>query len=148
MLQKLDETRNFLKAGAQREVETLGVLRRELPDCYTVYRGVHWTQLNKGFSIFGEADFAVVSPSGRVLVIEQNARARRNARWPRESLWRSKEKRARPDRSNDIQSARPLYRCIRRAPLDVHRVESIGGRPLSRIVIDRVGSTSVCLQPP
>ena len=65
----------IVKAGAQREVETLEVLQRELPDTYTVYHGVHWTQLNKGFSIFGEADFVVVSPAGRVLVIEQKAGA-------------------------------------------------------------------------
>lgn len=65
----------IVTAGAQREVETLEVLQRELPETYTVYHGVHWTQLNKGFSIFGEADFVVVSPAGRVLVIEQKAGA-------------------------------------------------------------------------
>ncbi|KVC12532.1 nuclease [Burkholderia diffusa] len=59
--------------AARREIETLEVLRRDLPDSYTVYHGVHWTQLDKGFAIFGEADFVVVGPSGRVLVIEQKS---------------------------------------------------------------------------
>lgn len=62
-----------VSASAQREIETLAQLQDGLPDTYSVYHGVHWTQLNKGFSIFGEADFVVVSPSGRVLVIEQKS---------------------------------------------------------------------------
>lgn len=63
----------IVSGAAKREIETLGVLHRGLPDTYSVYHGVHWTQLYKGFSIFGEADFVVVSPSGRVLVIEQKS---------------------------------------------------------------------------
>jgi UvrD-like helicase C-terminal domain/AAA domain/Nuclease-related domain len=63
----------LVRGGAQREIETLVILQRDLPDSYIVYHGVHWTQLNKGFSIFGEADFVVVSPAGRVLVIEQKS---------------------------------------------------------------------------
>ena len=59
--------------AAQREIETLRVLQSGLPDSYSVYHGVHWTHLNKGFSIFGEADFVVVSPAGRALVIEQKS---------------------------------------------------------------------------
>ncbi|QTO52416.1 ATP-binding domain-containing protein [Burkholderia latens] len=62
-----------VSGAAQREIETLEILRRDLPDSYTVYHGVHWTQLDRGFAIFGEADFVVVGPSGRVLVIEQKS---------------------------------------------------------------------------
>ncbi|MBN3757443.1 ATP-binding domain-containing protein [Paraburkholderia sp. Tr-20389] len=65
----------LVNGAAKREIETLGTLHRGLPDTYAVYHGVHWTQLNKGFSIFGEADFVVVSPTGRVLVIEQKSGA-------------------------------------------------------------------------
>ncbi|SDH55334.1 Nuclease-related domain-containing protein [Paraburkholderia steynii] len=65
----------LVSGAAKREIETLGVLQRGLPDSYSVYHGVHWTQLNKGFSIFGEADFVIVSPAGRVLVIEQKSGA-------------------------------------------------------------------------
>lgn len=39
----------LVRGGAQREIETLVVLQRDLPDTYIVYHGVHWTQLNKGF---------------------------------------------------------------------------------------------------
>src|SRR6185437_5128583 len=38
---------------------------------YTVYHGVHWTRVDQGFSVFGEADFVIVGPSGRVMIVEQ-----------------------------------------------------------------------------
>lgn len=57
----------------QRELETLECLARDLPDDYTVFHGVHWTRVEHGASIFGEIDFAVVSPGGHVLLIEQKA---------------------------------------------------------------------------
>ncbi|MFM0362165.1 ATP-binding domain-containing protein [Paraburkholderia sediminicola] len=59
--------------AALRETETLEMLRTDLPDHYSVYHGVHWTRLRSGFSIFGEADFIVVGPSGRLMVIEQKS---------------------------------------------------------------------------
>ena len=59
--------------AAERELETLAVLAEGLPEDFTVYHGVHWTRIAHGFSIFGELDFAVVSPSGRLLVIEQKS---------------------------------------------------------------------------
>ena len=59
--------------AAAREVETLTTLAERLPHDYTVYHGVHWTRVNQGFSVFGEADFVVVSPSGRLMVIEQKS---------------------------------------------------------------------------
>ena len=68
-----DDWKNLEATGAAaREIETLALLEK-LPDDYTVYHGVHWTRLNEGFSVFGEADFVVVAPSGRVLMIEQKA---------------------------------------------------------------------------
>jgi len=57
----------------QRELETLERLARELPDDYTVFHGVHWTRVEHNASLFGEIDFALVSPGGRVLLIEQKA---------------------------------------------------------------------------
>jgi len=59
--------------GAAREIETLEQLETGLPNGYTVYHSVHWTRIAKGFSVFGELDFVVVSPSGRVMAIEQKA---------------------------------------------------------------------------
>jgi hypothetical protein len=57
--------------AAARERETLALLERGLPGGYTVYHGVHWTRLAEGFSVFGEVDFVIVSPAGRVMIVEQ-----------------------------------------------------------------------------
>lgn len=59
--------------AAQRELETLATLERELDDEYTVIHGVHWTRLEHGFSVIGEIDFVVLNRAGRVLLIEQKS---------------------------------------------------------------------------
>jgi UvrD-like helicase C-terminal domain/Nuclease-related domain len=59
-------------ADIGRELETLELLGNGLDDSYTVYHGVHWTNVeSKNYAIYGEIDFAVVSPSGKILLIEQ-----------------------------------------------------------------------------
>ena len=59
-------------ADIGRELETLELLGKCLDDSYTVYHGVHWTNVeSKNYAIYGEIDFAVVSPSGKLLLIEQ-----------------------------------------------------------------------------
>lgn len=59
-------------ADIGRELETLELLGNSLDDSYTVYHGVHWTNVeSKNYAIYGEIDFAVVSPSGKLLLIEQ-----------------------------------------------------------------------------
>ncbi|KWI25025.1 nuclease [Burkholderia ubonensis] len=69
-----DDWKSLAAIGAaERERETLAALEHALPDSYTVYHGVHWTRAEQGFSVFGEAAFVVVSPAGRVLLIEQKA---------------------------------------------------------------------------
>lgn len=69
-----DDWKNLAATGAAvRERETLALLETALPDGYTVYHGVHWTRLNGSFSVFGEADFVVVSPAGRVMLLELKA---------------------------------------------------------------------------
>lgn len=59
--------------SAQREIETLTRLAGSLGDAYTVYHGVHWTNLERGHAVFGEADFVVINRSGDLLVIEQKS---------------------------------------------------------------------------
>lgn len=59
--------------AAQREIETLARLEKELPDTHAVYHGVHWTRLQSGFSACGEVDFIVVGPNARVMLIEQKS---------------------------------------------------------------------------
>jgi hypothetical protein len=69
-----DDWKHLAAVGAaERERETLALLEAALPDGYTVYHGVHWTRLNQSFSVFGEADFVIVSPAGRVMIVEQKA---------------------------------------------------------------------------
>jgi hypothetical protein len=59
--------------AAQRELETLALLARELPDDYTIFHGIHWTRVEHGCSLYGEIDFAIVTPGGKVLLIEQKS---------------------------------------------------------------------------
>ena len=60
--------------AAAREIETLAYLDASLADTpYSIYHGVHWTNVEKGFSAYGEIDFIIVAPSGRVLLIEQKS---------------------------------------------------------------------------
>jgi hypothetical protein len=67
-----DDWKSLAATGAAaRERETLALFEEALPRDYTVYHGVHWTRLHEGFSVFGEADFVIVSPSGRVMIVEQ-----------------------------------------------------------------------------
>ena len=61
------------QGAALREIETLAVLAAGLPADYTVYHGVHWTRIGNGYALCGEIDFAVVSPSGALLLIEQKS---------------------------------------------------------------------------
>ena len=60
--------------AAAREIETLACLEVNLEDApYSIYHGVHWTNVEHGFSAYGEIDFIVVAPNGRVLLIEQKS---------------------------------------------------------------------------
>ena len=68
-----DGWRELIATGAAaRELQTLAVLAAGLTDDYSVYHGVHWTRVERGqHAIVGEIDFAVVGPTGRLLLIEQ-----------------------------------------------------------------------------
>lgn len=60
--------------AAAREIETLSLLEASLADApYSIYHGVHWTNAEHGFSAYGEIDFIIVAPNGRMLLIEQQA---------------------------------------------------------------------------
>jgi hypothetical protein len=60
---------------AQRELETLARLKAGLPDDYTVYHAVHWTNGEGRHAIYGEIDFVIANRSGDLLVIEQKTGA-------------------------------------------------------------------------
>ena len=60
--------------AAERELQTLGQLAAGLGDEYAIYHGVHWTRVEKGnYAIVGEIDFAIVGPTGKLLLIEQKS---------------------------------------------------------------------------
>ncbi len=53
------------------ELETLLQLKKQLPNDYTVFHSVHWTQAFSSYTVFGEIDFVIVDQTGKVIVIEQ-----------------------------------------------------------------------------
>ena len=58
--------------AAERELQTLAQLANGLGDEYTIYHGVHWTRVEpSNYAIVGEIDFAIVGPTGKLLLIEQ-----------------------------------------------------------------------------
>ena len=59
--------------AAGREIETLAFLAEALPDEYRIYHGVHWTRVQQNYQLWGEIDFAILSPSGKLLLIEQKS---------------------------------------------------------------------------
>lgn len=66
--------RESVVTGAiEREYTTLSVLAEQLPDDYTVYHGVYWTRIKRRMSAYGEIDFIVLAPNGRILLIEQKS---------------------------------------------------------------------------
>lgn len=57
----------------QRELDTLAVLAKGLPDGYTVYHAVHWTNVERAHAIYGEIDFVVMNRAGHLMLIEQKS---------------------------------------------------------------------------
>lgn len=53
------------------EQTTLLRLKEGLPDQYSIFHGVHWTRTEQNVAIYGEIDFLIVNPYGRILAIEQ-----------------------------------------------------------------------------
>lgn len=57
----------------RREIDTLAMLGQRLPDDYTVYHAIHWTNVDHAHAIYGEIDFVIVNRAGELLVIEQKS---------------------------------------------------------------------------
>ncbi len=53
------------------EFATLLRLQDELSDQYCIFHGVHWTKVEDDSTVYGEIDFLIVNPYGKVLAIEQ-----------------------------------------------------------------------------
>jgi hypothetical protein len=52
------------------EHDTLLFMKEHLSDQYEIFHSVHWTNTN-GRAIYGEIDFLILHPNGRLLAIEQ-----------------------------------------------------------------------------
>jgi hypothetical protein len=130
--------------AAQRELDTLARLATELPDGYTVFHGVHWTRIEQGFALFDDLDFAIVSPGGRVLVIEQVSGFLRESADGLVKQYDQREKKLAVDihRSRDALSMRMARAGLDAAGIDAllycpdHRVRQpeIAGLDPTRIV--------------
>lgn len=53
------------------EFATLLRLKEELSDQYCIFHGVHWTKVEDDSTVYGEIDFLIVNPYGKILAIEQ-----------------------------------------------------------------------------
>ena len=99
--------------AAERELQTLARLAAGLSDDYTVYHGVHWTQVERGsYAIYGEIDFAVVGPTGKVLLIEQKSGFLTETPGGLAKKYAGKEKNV---QSQMARSADALHRRLRQA---------------------------------
>lgn len=82
-----DYLENYSNEIFSSEYQTLEKLRDGLSDQFEIFHGVHWTNL-KGRAIYGEIDFLVLHPNGRLLAIEQKKyRARTSSREIDYVLW-------------------------------------------------------------
>jgi hypothetical protein len=57
------------------ELATLLRLKEELSDQYCIFHGVHWTKIEEGAAVYGEIDFLILNPYGKILAIEQKETA-------------------------------------------------------------------------
>lgn len=57
------------------ELATLLRLKQELSDQHCVFHGVHWTKVEDEATVYGEIDFLIVNPYGKILAIEQKETA-------------------------------------------------------------------------
>lgn len=108
--------------AAQRELETLARLAAELPDGYTVFHGVHWTRMDQGFALFDDLDFAVVSPGGRLLVIEQVSGFLRESADGLVKQYDQREKKLAVDIRRSIEA---LGKRMARAGLDAAGIDAL-----------------------
>lgn len=108
--------------AAQRELETLARLAAELPDGYTVFHGVHWTRIEQGFALFDDIDFAIVSPGGRLLAIEQVSGFLRESADGLVKRYDQREQRLAVDIHRSLDA---LGRRLARAGLDAAGIDAL-----------------------
>lgn len=95
--------------AAQRELETLSLLAEALPDAYTVYHAIHWTRVEYGFSEFGEVDFAIVAPSGKLVLMEQKSGVLEETPEGLGKVYAGKAKRVPAQMMRSVEALRARY---------------------------------------
>jgi hypothetical protein len=53
------------------ELSTLLRLKEGLSDQFCIFHGVHWTKIEEDAAVYGEIDFLILNPYGKILAIEQ-----------------------------------------------------------------------------
>ena len=97
------------------ELATLQSLKEELSDQYCIFHGVHWTKIEDDAAVYGEIDFLILNPYGKILAIEQkettiekNKQGELVAIYPRADGQR-KEKKIHSQVTRNIQSLRQEF---------------------------------------
>lgn len=97
------------------EFATLVRLKEELSDQYCIFHGVHWTKVEDDSTVYGEIDFLIVNPYGKILAIEQKETdIERNSQGDLIAVYKGvgghrKEKNVRSQVTRNIQSLRSEF---------------------------------------
>ena len=97
------------------ELATLLRLKSELSDQHCIFHGVHWTKVEDEAAVYGEIDFLIGNPYGKILAIEQKETAiERNSRGDLVAIYQQadgskKEKNIRSQITRNIQSLRQEF---------------------------------------
>jgi hypothetical protein len=97
------------------ELATLLHLKKELSDQHCVFHGVHWTKVEDEATVYGEIDFLIVNPYGKILAIEQKETAiEKNSQGELVAIYKRadgqrKEKNIRSQVTRNIQSLRQEF---------------------------------------
>ena len=97
------------------ELATLLHLKQELSDQHCIFHGVHWTKVEDEATVYGEIDFLIVNPYGKILAIEQKETAiEKNSQGELVAIYKRadgqrKEKNIRSQVTRNIQSLRQEF---------------------------------------
>jgi hypothetical protein len=91
------------------EFRTLEMLKEGLSDQYMVFHGVHWTKVQEDSAVYGEIDFLILNPYGRVLAIEQKeTQIEVNTRGELIPIYKDTQSLSKPPRTINSQVARNI----------------------------------------
>ena len=97
------------------ELATLLKLKEELSDQYCIFHGVHWTKIEDDAAVYGEIDFLIINPYGKILAIEQKETSiERNKQGELVAIYlesdgQRKEKKIHSQVARNIQSLRQEF---------------------------------------